>query len=254
MSALASLQEKLKKRELILGTGISNITFSGVLQQYRTTDLDFVLFDCEHGTLNDIAIEEMLRTCRLIDLPSIVRIPGHHPVFVSRPLDMGADGIMAPRVDTLEQLDEVVRQFRFPPRGVKGSGGFSQVRKGEKITEVNDNRILCVQIESQQAAGNLDAMLRKHIEEIGFILIGPFDLALDVGTPGNVQSDEELKVIDFIAETCAKHNVSLGIFCSNKELMEFWKARGINLFWVTSEISLLMTELRRVVDTFKALK
>ena len=254
MSSLSTLQEKLRKRELILGTGIQNCTFSGILEQYKSTDIDFVLFDCEHGTLNDVNIEAMLRVCRLLDLPSIVRIPGHHQVFVARPLDMGADGIMVPRVDTIEQLDEAVKYYRFAPRGVKGSGGFAQLRKGEKTIDVNDNRILSIQIESRQGAANLDGMLSKYKDELGFVLIGPFDLALDVGTPGNVQSDEELKVVDNIAETCARHGMSLGIFCSNKDLMKFWKDHGINLFWVASEIGLLMQEVRRVCEAFGELK
>lgn len=253
MSSFAQFKQKLANRENILGTGIMHSTYSGILELYKDTDLDFVLFDCEHGALNDINIEPMLRVCRLLDLPSIVRVPGKHQAFYARPLDMGADGIMVPRVDTLEELDEAVKHFRFAPRGYKGFGGLAQIKKGESLEEVNDNRILSIQIESRQGAQNLDAMLTKHGNEIGFVLIGPFDLSVDVGTPGRIMTPEELTVVDSVAETCAKHNKSLGMFCGHRDLMEFWKGHGVNLFWVTAELYLLMEEINRVCEAFKAL-
>ncbi|NLT57441.1 MAG: hypothetical protein GXX99_00575, partial [Clostridiales bacterium] len=176
-----------------------------------------------------------------------------HQTYVARPMDLGADGIMVPRVDTVEQLAEAVKYFRFAPRGTKGFGGFAQIRAGEQLAEINDNRILSIQIESRQGANQLDEMLTRFGEEIGFVLIGPFDLSVDVGTPGNPTSEAELKVVDQVAETCARHNKSMGMFCGNKDLMQFWKGHGVNLFWVTAELYLLMEEVARVCAAFREL-
>ena len=254
MNAQKDFIKKLNERQPVVGCGLMNVTYSGVMQIYKSCGMDFVLIDCEHGTLSDVSVEEILRTCRLLGLPTVVRVPGIHQSFIAKPMDMGADGIMVPRVDTMEQLDDIVKYWRFAPRGKKGFGGFAQMLPGETIGTINDNRVLSIQIESREGADNLDAMLTKYPGELQFVLIGPTDLSVDLGTPGNMYSDVELEVIDGIAKTCEKHGVSLGMFCTGADVMQFWSDRGINVMWVSAELFLLANEVGRVKKTFDELK
>ncbi len=254
MNAQQRFIKKLKNREDVVGCGLMNVNYSGIMNVYKACGMDYVLIDCEHGTLSDVSIEEILRTCRLLDLPTVVRVPGIHQSFIAKPMDMGADGIMVPRVDTVEQLDDIIKYYRFAPRGKKGIGGFAQIRAGEKLEEVNDNRVLCIQIESQEAANNLDAMLTKYPGEIQFVLVGPGDLSIDLGIPMDTTNEKELAVVKQISDTCVKHGVSLGMFCSGPEIMQFWKDHGVNVMWVTAELFLLQNEVNRVKAMFDELK
>lgn len=254
MNAQKEFMEKLAARKPVVGCGLMNVTYSGVMQVYKSCGMDFVLIDCEHGTLSDVSIEEILRTCRLLDLPTVVRVPGIHQSLIAKPMDMGADGIMVPRVDTVEQLDDIVKYWRFAPRGKKGFGGFAQLRPGETIPDVNDNRVLSIQIESREGAANLEKMLTKYPGELQFVLVGPTDLSVDVGTPGDMYSEVELEVIADIAKTCERHGVSLGMFCTGPDVMQFWADRGINVMWVTAELFLLANEVGRVKTMFDELK
>lgn len=249
--------QKFGNRENTLGCGILNATFSGIADIYKTSGMDYVLVDCEHGTLNDVCIEELLRACRRIDLPAIVRVAGIHQTLVARPMDMGADGIMVPRVETLAQLDEVVRYWRFPPRGKKGFGGYAQLRPDESIADleyVNSRRILSIQIESREGAKNLNAMLDKYSGEVQLILIGPADLSIDVGTPGDLRSEAQLETLGRIANVCKSYGKSLGIYCSNAAEMQFYRDCGINVMWVASELTLLACEVSRTKGVFDGLR
>lgn len=108
MSRFDDLKRKLKNREPVLSTTIANVAWSGLAQKIAAYSFDFVVLDEEHGTLSAESGEEILRVCRLCDLPAIVRVGNAVPNIIAKTLDMGADGIMIPRVETIEQIEIVV--------------------------------------------------------------------------------------------------------------------------------------------------
>ena len=93
----------------------------------------------------------------MMGLPSIVRIQDAFYHLAAKPLDMGADGIMVPRTETVEQLKAVIDGLCFHPVGRKGNGGNLQFYPGESIEHFNSTRILMPQIESPRGIANLPA-------------------------------------------------------------------------------------------------
>jgi 4-hydroxy-2-oxoheptanedioate aldolase len=254
MNRLETLKKKLINRDPILATSVANVNWSGIIQKMANMPFDFVIFDIEHGTLSIEGIEEMLRICRLTDLPSIVRIPDTIPHFVSKAIDMGADGIIIPRVERMEQIETAVSYLRFTPRGKKGCGGFSMLRTGEDFSEVNNNRILFVQIESDKGIENLPAFFDRFGSEIGGIIIGPYDMSIISGHPLDVKCQEMIERIKKVFKICAEHKASAGIFVDTAEDLIFWQELGANIFWTGSEISLLCESYKNLCDTFGSLK
>ena len=104
MSKLEILKEKLANQQPVLSTTFANVAWTGLMQKAAAFPFDFVMFDLEHGTLTHEGIEDALRVCRLVDLPTVVRVPDCVPHLISKTLDMGADGILIPRVESLEQV------------------------------------------------------------------------------------------------------------------------------------------------------
>src|SRR5690554_6876714 len=144
MSRLKGLKQKLKNRDAVLSTTIANIAWSGLAQKIAGYPFDFIVFDLEHGTLSTETVKEFLRICRLTDLPSIVRVSDCTPSYISKILDMGADGVLLPRVETLEQVETAIRAGKYYPIGRKGCGGFSNFRKEDEssVDRYNDNRMI----------------------------------------------------------------------------------------------------------------
>ena len=120
MSRFTEFKEKLAQCKPVLGTTIGNIPWSGIAQKFASFPFDFVLIDEEHGTISLESVEELLRVCRMCDLPTIVRVTAAVPHLISKTLDMGADGIMIPRFEKEEQLETLLRAARYYPRGRKG--------------------------------------------------------------------------------------------------------------------------------------
>lgn len=253
MGRLEAFLEKLAQRKPILSTSFCNIAWSGLMQRAAQEPFDFVLFDLEHGTLTAEGIEEALRVCRLVDLPTVVRVTDCVPHLISKTLDMGADGILIPRVETLEQVRIAIRSTRYYPRGRKGCGGFANFRPEEQgdINRSNDNRLLFIQIESQEGLDALPEILAECGSELAGILIGPYDASIMLGTPMDIQSPRMTAFIRSVFDLCQQHGLSCGSFVATPALIPFFRDLGGNIFWTGSEISMIGAGYRQLCQTFR---
>ena len=252
MSRLISLKQKLAARENVLGTTVSSISWSGMIQKLALFPLDFLLFDLEHGTLSIESIEEMLRMCRLTDLPSIVRVPDSLPHLISKTLDMGADGVLIPRVESVEQVDIAVRAARYYPRGRKGCGGFSNLRAEDNgsVAEYNDNRMIFIQMESAEGLEALPSILNKYSGELAGVIIGPYDTSIMLGTPLDIESDVMTEYIRNVFACCNEHGVSCGSFVDHAGMFERYRSLGGNIFWTSSVLSLMLQGVDNLCKSF----
>lgn len=252
MSRFEELKRKLASREDILTTNLGNVGWSGIIEVIARFPFDGVVIDLEHGTLSIEDAESLLRTCRLCDLPGIVRIPDCIPNLISKTLDMGADGIILPRVESVEQVETAIRAMRYFPRGRKGCGGFSNLRREDEgsTDKYNENRFLFVQMESKEGLAVLPDILKKYKGELSGVLIGPYDASIMLGTPLNIMSDEMTKFIGDVFSLCNEAEITCGSFVDDKTLIPRYRSLGGNFFWTGSEISLLMESYRTLCETF----
>lgn len=241
MSRLIDLKEKLSARKPVLLTTIGNVAWSGLAQKVAAFGFDGLAFDLEHGTLSVETVEEQLRVCRLLDLPTIVRVPDCVPNIISKTLDMGADGLILPRIESMEQVELAIRAARYYPRGRKGCGGFSNLRGEDQgsVEKYNDNRMLFVQMESLEGLAVLPQILEKYKDEIAGVLIGPYDASIMVGTPLDITSDTMTEFIRNVFDVCHQYGVSCGSFTDNGPMIPRYRDLGANVYWAATEVSLL---------------
>lgn len=252
MSRLEMLHRKLHARESVLSTTICNLSWTGIIQRAAAFPFDMVMFDLEHGTLSVESVESLLRMCRVCDLPSVVRVPDCVPHLISKSLDMGADGILIPRVETLEQVETAIRSVRYYPRGRKGCGGFSNFRAEDmgRIEKYNDNRILFIQMESNEGLQILPEILEKYGQEIAGVLVGPYDASIMLGTPLDILSDEMTRYIREVFDLCRRANISCGSFVDGPDLIPRYRDLGGNIFWTGTDIGLLCSAFKNLCDIF----
>lgn len=244
MNRCLTLMEKLKNREKVCGTCFSLVNDPLLLEKMDQPALDFAVFDMEHGRFDAQNIVPILHTCRLLGLPSIVRVQDALYHLVAKPLDMGADGIMLPRAETLEQLKTAVDGLCFHPVGRKGNGGLAQFLPGETTEQFNSSRFLMPQIESPRGIDQLPAMLESYGERISAIIIGPYDMAVMLGTPGDIYSKEMDAAVRKVFDICNSYQKSCGIFCNHAADARRFRAMGANVFWTGTDMQLVGAGLR----------
>ena len=249
---LNELKSKLKNRGKIFGTTIINFKWSGIVQMMKNDVLDFILIDLEHGNFSTETAEEMFLMCNVLKIPVFARVTDKEYAYMSKVLDMGADGILVPRVESVEEAQNIIRYTRFPPKGKKGCGGFSLLRNVDGVENFNSTKVLLLQIESPQGIENLQAML--DMKEFEGVLIGPADLSIAMGIPLQFDNPALKDAIMKILNICQLNNISCGIFCDSAEDIEYWRKAGMNILWAGADIGFFkrsydeMSELIRQID------
>ena len=251
MDKLTRLGEKLARREQILGTNLVLLHSTPMLELMNEDYLDFVLFDMEHGTYNNENLVPLMQTCRLLGLPCFVRVPDVTYHHIARCMDLGADGVMAPRTETLEQLKLAVESMRFPPVGRKGRGGYCQLRAGESTANYQKSRYLLVQIESPLGIENLPAMLDAYGEHIAAVVVGPYDLSFTMGLEAQFEHPDFRAAVKRVFDICIERGKSVGIFCDNTEQAKRWRALGANFMWMCTDDQLYMAGMRSIIGAMK---
>ncbi len=250
MDKYTQIREKFEQRKTILGTNMTMISSPSFIEKINEDYLDFVLFDTEHGIYSNEGIAPMLQVCRLIGLPSFVRVPYCEYPYIARAVDLGADGVMIPRTETLEQVKKAVQAMRFFPKGIKGHGGYGQMKPGESIEEFQKSRFLLLQIESETGIENLPQMLAEYDGEIAAVVIGPYDLSSSMGMFKRFERPEFLSCVQRVFDICNENRKSVGIFCDDRAAGEKYRAMGANLFWMCTDDELYREGMNRIIRPF----
>ena len=254
MDKYGRLEEKLKTRQKVLGTTMSMINSPLIIEKMNRDDLDFILFDAEHGIFNNENLIPALQVCRLMGLPTFVRIPDCKYHLIARAIDLGADGIMLPRTETLAQVREAIESLRFAPVGRTGCGGHGQFKPGEGYDGFQKSRYLFVQIESQPGIDVLPEILETYGDEIAAIVIGPYDMSVMLGTPFQIRSDVMKKAVQTVFDICKKYQKSCGIFCDDEILSKTYRDMGANVLWACTDNVFFLRGYNQVFDALSEME
>ena len=253
MNRYEVLKQKFAACEKIVGTTMIMLQNPVLLEKMVHPDLDFILMDAEHGFFDTQTVIPMLHSCRMLGIPCFMRVQDSQYHLIAKAIDMGADGVMIPRVETLEQIRTVVDAVCFAPVGRKGAGGFAQFKPGESFEQFQQGRFIALQIESQKGIDNLPSMLESYGDKISAIIIGPNDLSVMLGTPFDCKSEIMEKACRQIFDICKKYNKSCGIFCNDAADAKHYQDMGANVLWTASDIQFYMRGFAETMQEIKAL-
>ena len=249
------------KEKLLRGDAV----FGSVLQQYRSVEIvrafaaagfDYVFIDAEHGAFDIETIQDLARACCHTGLTALVRVAELSYGLVARALDVGADGVILPRVEDPEVLREAVLWTKFPPLGKRGFGitaprlDYEAASFPDIIRHSNDNTLVVVQFETRTALERAEELLAVPGVDVG--LVGPSDLSIALGVPGEFDSPVLRDAVVRFIETCARFGVVPGIQVRTVALATEWLRRGMRFVGCGSEHTMLLERARETVGVLRA--
>lgn len=240
-----SPKARIRTGETLLGSEINRLRSAEVARVYAVAGFDFVFIDMEHSGFSFETVADMCDNARRFGIAPIVRVPQAEYSFVCRALDCGARGLIIPRVNTPEQVRDIVAWTHYPPKGIRGFADTLAQTEGramsteEFIKTAHRETLLVIQIERREAIDNLDAML--SVEGIDVACMGCMDLSIDLGVPGEVNAPVMREAIRKVVESAAKHKLASGIITGNPELIHDWLRRGMRFVSYSSDIPLLQS-------------
>ncbi|MBP1991399.1 HpcH/HpaI aldolase family protein [Paenibacillus eucommiae] len=230
------LAEKLKQRQKTFGTMITSIAWPGIIPILKKGPIDFVVFEMEHNHFDWAELEAHLRTAHMLDVASLVRVTDIFYYQISKALDLGASGILIPRIESFQQLEQVISMMRLPPRGRKGVGGYDFAVDDliEKLSAYNDEKLLLIQVETPKVLADLDQMLETG--EVAGVIVGPYDLSVSLGIPGQFEHPQFMEIVNEVIRICDAHSISCGMYMEGEERIRYWRNKGMNVIWSGSDM------------------
>jgi 2-dehydro-3-deoxyglucarate aldolase/4-hydroxy-2-oxoheptanedioate aldolase len=183
---------------------------------------------------------------------AIVRVPWNDPVLIKPILDMGADGIIAPLVRTVDDARRAVAACKYPPEGIRGYGPrrpseFGRRSGPEFVKEMNDSTLVILQIEHIDAVNNIDEMLQ--VPGISSLVIGSNDLSGSMNLLGQPRHPQVLAAIDTVMAAAHRAGVYVGIGIGNEApVINEWIAKGMQWVAMGNDVGLMLTALSQVTE------
>jgi 2-keto-3-deoxy-L-rhamnonate aldolase RhmA len=240
---MTPLRHRLQCGELVVGTMISEVRNPNVAYLLAQSGFDFLIIDNEHGAYSDETVSDLVAAARGAGVAVVVRIPEIRRETVLKPLDSGAAGLLVPQVNTPEEAAEIVRHAKYPPQGNRGvalrrpHSQYARVSAADYLQQANDETFIAVQAESVEAVGNIDAI--AAVDGIDCLFVGPYDLSVSLGIPGQVDHPREVEAIDKVVAACRRHRKVGGILLFDAELLRGWIEKGMRLVSYSSDVTLL---------------
>jgi 2-keto-3-deoxy-L-rhamnonate aldolase RhmA/quercetin dioxygenase-like cupin family protein len=249
-AAIKKLKQKIAARETAYGMWVT-LESPSITEMAVALGLDWVVIDAEHGQLDWQEIVAHIRATVRSDTVALVRLTEQSMSLVKRALDMGADGVIIPWVETAQQLNDLVAFANYPPTGVRGIGAERATAWGQcisqHIAEANENVLVIPLIESVRGGQNIQELV--GVKGVEFFLLGPADYSSSAGYAGQWQGpgiSEQLLAINraimAVGKTC-------GIIATNEANLLERREQGFGLIGLGSDCGFLIRGLHTMLAT-----
>ena len=238
------VKQALAEGQTQLGTSFGMLRSPEVARILAAAGFDWAFIDCEHGWFDVTTTADVCRAATDNGLAPIVRVASMEYDLVARALDGGGQGVIFPRVESVELLEQAVQWTKFPPLGVRGFGlmgshtGYAKASIPEMLEHVNRETMVVLQIETQRAVEMRDELL--SVKGIDAVMVGPVDLSISLGVPGDFQNPKMVDAMEKIRDSCVAHGIAPGTQTRTLSLAKFWRERGMRFLGCSSEVGMML--------------
>lgn len=210
---------------------------------------DWVLVDAEHAPYSIRDVQTQLQAIAPYEVPALVRPAEGRTALLKQLLDIGAQTLLVPMVNTARQARQLVRDVRYPPQGIRGLGtAMARAARWNGIDgylqKANDEICLIVQAETQTAMDNLSAI--AAVDGVDGVFIGPADLSASMGHIGNPGHPDVVEAIEAGFKTIAAAGKAAGVLALDETLAKRYAGKGASFIGVGVDISLLAASVRQL--------
>lgn len=239
------LKERLRNGEPILGSWIA-LADPYAVEVMAEAGFDWLVIDTEHCPIGTESLRDILIALKGGTAAPIVRVADNRPDLFKVALDLGAEGILVPLVETVEDARRAVEACRYPPLGSRGFGPVRAsryfMRLEEYVRRANDELLLILQIETVTAVQNLDALMA--VPGADALFIGPNDLASSMGFTGQSDHPQVRRTIEEIMARARAARFPFGILTGTPEEAVWAIARGATLVTIGGDLGFLLQAAR----------
>ena len=194
------MKQKLRAGDPVFGVSVM-IPSPQIVEMVAAAGFDWVLLDCEHGTLTLESVELMAMAAEASGITAIARPVTRSAEHILQVLDRGVMGVQVPHVNTASEAREVLAAVKYHPAGRRGLAAGTRAAVydshgtlADYVKAANEETLIAIQLEDEAAIDNIDELLK--VDDIDVFFIGPSDLSQSMGFPGNPKAPRVAEAIE----------------------------------------------------------
>jgi len=240
---MSALRRRLLAGEAMFGTFLG-LGSALAAEACALAGFDWLLVDLEHGGGDDSTFLQQQLAAQAHGVPVLVRVESGERIRAGRALDLGAAGVMVPRLESAAEARQAVRHVRYPPSGDRGVATYNRACGFGLRPEMLDAEPgLCViQVESRDAVERIEEI--AAVDGIDVLFVGPRDLSHDLGVPGDTSAPAFRSALKRVLAT----GIPAGILAPDAVTARRYADEGFRFVGIGSDASLLAASARRVVE------
>jgi len=249
-----NLKEVLKEGKNVFGP-FMKFTDPAAVEIMGFAGFDFVIIDAEHGPISMQNAQNMIRAAEIANITPVIRVANNDEALILRALDIGAQGIEIPQINSKLQAIKAVRSVKYAPQGERGvcryvrAANYSSINKFKYFKSANKETMIIAHIEGVDGINNLDEIL--SVPGIDVIFIGPYDLSQSLGIPGEVNNPLVTEKMKEVILKCKKSKVAVGTFADDVETAKSWVSLGVQYMAFSVDVGILYEASKQIVKKFK---
>ncbi|MBN1672839.1 MAG: hypothetical protein JXR37_17475 [Kiritimatiellae bacterium] len=253
--SMEDLKRKIAERRPAFGVVLRNAE-PALAELVGLTGFDFAWIDMEHSTLTAQQVDTLILALKHRGGVPLVRVRENNSRQIGQVLDLGADIVNVPHVDTAAEAERAVQAAKYYPLGRRGysSSSRSAAQGLEKLTSetmqrTNDQTMLMVQIESRTGLDNLPAI--AGLDGIDALFLGLGDLSQDLGMPGRFEEPAIKQALDAFAGTVREAGKISATAVSEPAAIRQCVQLGIQIVSCAVDVVLFKDALQRLMEAIR---
>jgi len=249
-----SLKQRLAGGDTVVGPFVI-LNSPDLVELFGYAGCDFAIIDCEHGPFGNEAVGDLIRACQVSGLHAIVRVPANEDWLINKALDVGAEAVIVPQIDSLEAARKAVAAAKYTPLGHRGANPFTRASqftarlKPDFFQRMNDETMLIVLVEGLGGAQAFADIAR--LDGVDALFIGPVDLSHALGVPGEMDSPLVVAKIREMVKIARAQHKPIGIFTNQVPRARQWLDEGFQVVSFGVETEMIMRAFRAIVTDLK---
>ena len=249
-----NLKEVLKEGKNVFGP-FMKFTDPAAVEIMGFAGFDFVIIDAEHGPISMQSAQNMIRSAETANITPIIRVSSNDEALILRALDIGAQGIEIPQINSKSQAIKAVKSVKYSPQGERGvcryvrAANYSSMDKFEYFKSANEETMIIAHIEGVEGINNLDEIL--SVPGIDVIFIGPYDLSQSLGIPGQVNHSLVVEKMKEVVLKCKQNKIVVGTFADDIKTAKSWVSLGVQYMAFSVDVGILYEISKTIVNKLK---
>jgi 2-keto-3-deoxy-L-rhamnonate aldolase RhmA len=240
------VKEKLARGEVVSSMTVRLCRSIEIARIAKTAGFDMLYIDLEHSPLTLDTTGQICMSCLDLGVMPAVRVPANTPDYISRILDAGALGVIAPHVRSAAEARDVVKAAKLPPLGDRSNtGAFAHLQyrsfpAEETAKAVNDATMVIVQFESAVCLPKADEIVA--VEGVDIVLVGLNDMLGDMGLAGQYDHPKVREIYETVIDACRRHGKHCGVggLASRPDLIAEYVRMGARYVSTGTDLAFLL--------------